>query len=99
MRRIWKMTYNVVVGLALIGASTSEPADSAKDEEGFMPLFNEKDLTGWTGDTVGHRFKDGILMADPRGNLYTEAQYSDFILRFEFKLTPGANNGIVIIRK
>jgi hypothetical protein len=30
------------------------------------------------------------------GNLYTEREYGDFELRFEFKLTPGANNGIAI---
>ena len=30
------------------------------------------------------------------GNLYTEREYADFVLRFDFKLTPGANNGIGI---
>ena len=28
------------------------------------------------------------------GNLYTKNEYSDFVYRFEFQLTPGANNGI-----
>jgi len=31
-----------------------------------------------------------------KGNLFTEKQYSNFILRFEFQLTPGANNGLGI---
>ena len=30
------------------------------------------------------------------GNLYTAEEYSDFIFRFDFKLTPGANNGLGI---
>ena len=30
------------------------------------------------------------------GNLYTEKEYSDFIYRFEFQLTPAANNGLGI---
>ncbi len=30
------------------------------------------------------------------GNLYTEKEYADFVLRFEFRLTPAANNGIGI---
>lgn len=30
------------------------------------------------------------------GNLFTEKEYGDFILRFEFQLTPGANNGLGI---
>ena len=30
------------------------------------------------------------------GNLFTEREYGDFVLQFEFKLTPGANNGLGI---
>ncbi len=30
------------------------------------------------------------------GNLFTVDQYSDFILKFEFQLTPGGNNGLGI---
>jgi len=30
------------------------------------------------------------------GNLFTQKEYSDFIFRFEFQLTPGANNGLGI---
>jgi hypothetical protein len=30
------------------------------------------------------------------GNMLTEREYRDFILRFEFQLTPGANSGIGI---
>jgi len=96
MRGIFWSMGIIIVGLAFTGASGIESAVSGEDEEGFVPLFNEKDLTGWTGDMTGYRFQDGILVADPHGNLYTEAEYGDFVLRFEFKLTPGANNGIGI---
>lgn len=71
-------------------------ASGGQTDDGFLPLFNGIDLSGWTGDTAGYRFEDDILIADPKGNLYTEAEYGDFVLRFEFKLTPGANNGIGI---
>ena len=30
------------------------------------------------------------------GNLYTKKEYANFVYRFEFQLTPGANNGIGI---
>jgi hypothetical protein len=73
------------------------------DAEGFIPLFNGKDLTGWIGDTVSYFAEDGkIVCGKPGrvskgpGNLYTNREFSDFILRFEFKLTPGANNGLGI---
>lgn len=72
-----------------------------EDEEraaGFVPLFNGMDLSGWTGDAKGYVVENGTLVVVPEsgGNLYTEKEYADFDLRFEFKLTPGANNGIGI---
>jgi len=69
-------------------------------QEGFVSLFNGQDLTGWTGGSKGYLVRDGLLIVDPLagsgnlGNLYTEQEYGDFIFRFEFRLTPGANNGI-----
>ena len=64
--------------------------------EGFISLFSGKDLTGWTGDTKGYVVEDGRIICQPGGNVYTESEYGDFVFRFEFKLTPGANNGLGI---
>jgi len=68
------------------------------DAEGFSPLFNGKDLTGWVGATKGYVVENGVLVcpADRGGNLFTDREFADFVLRFEFKLTPGANNGLGI---
>jgi hypothetical protein len=76
-------------------------------ENGFTSLFNGKDLTGWVYGTrrgapnksgKGYQVENGVLFTtkDDGGNLFTEKEYSDFILRFEFKLTENANNGIGI---
>jgi hypothetical protein len=78
------------------GAAAEESAGAPGDEAGFVPLFNGVDLSGWKGDIWGYKVEDGVISAKPLGNLYTEAEYGDFILRFEFKLTAGANNGIGI---
>ncbi len=67
--------------------------------DGFKLLFNGKDLRGWQGNTKGYVVKDGTIVVEPKlggGNLYTTQEYGDFIMRFEFKLTPGANNGLGI---
>ncbi|MFH1884912.1 MAG: DUF1080 domain-containing protein [Planctomycetota bacterium] len=67
--------------------------------DGFKLLFNGKDLAGWQGNTKGYVVKDGTIVVEPElggGNLYTAQEYGDFIMRFEFKLTPGANNGLGI---
>jgi len=67
--------------------------------DGFKLLFKGKDLAGWQGNTKGYVVKDGTIVVEPKlggGNLYTAQEYGDFIMRFEFKLTPGANNGLGI---
>lgn len=73
----------------------------ALGEEGFEPLFDGSTLDGWVllgqhGD--GYVPKDGKLIC-PRGsggNLLSSAEYADFVLRFEFKLESGSNNGLCI---
>ena len=68
-------------------------------EEGFSPLFNGRDLEGWTGGGGGYAAEDGKIVVHPErggGNLYTTKEYTDFVLRFDFKLTPAANNGLGI---
>jgi hypothetical protein len=62
----------------------------------WRPLFNGRDLAGWTGDTRGYVPENGNLVCRPGGNVYTEQEFADFRLSFEFKLTPGANNGLGI---
>jgi hypothetical protein len=69
--------------------------------EGFKPLFNGKNFQGWVGNTVDYQVENGeIVLNDDNGpshgNLYTEGEYKDFVYRFEFQLTPGANNGLGI---
>jgi|SRR5689334_4230666 3-keto-disaccharide hydrolase len=76
-------------------------AACAADEPGFTPIFNGKDLTGWTirGQYgPGYVVEDGKIVcpSDGGGNLFTEKEYSNFVLRFEFKLEEGSNNGIGI---
>jgi hypothetical protein len=68
--------------------------------EGFVPLFNGMNMNGWTGNLTDYIPEGGVIKCIPanrgHGNLYTERDYSDFVLRFEFKLTPAANNGLGI---
>ncbi len=68
--------------------------------EGFTALFNGSNLDGWQGNKTDYVVEDGEIVIRPKrgghGNLFTEKEYSDFNFRFEFKLTPGANNGLGI---
>lgn len=71
-----------------------------ESDQGFTPLFNGKNLDGWVGNKTSYQAKEGMIVIEPQGggggNLFTEKEYGDFVLRFEFQLTPGANNGLGI---
>lgn len=79
--------------LPLAAAAQDKPTD-----EGFTALFDGQTLEGWQGGKDGYLIKDQAIVSQPKGsgNLYTAKEYGDFHLKFEFKLTPGANNGIGI---
>jgi HEAT repeat protein len=68
--------------------------------QGFTALFNGRNLDNWVGDKQSYTAEDGMIVIKPAGdsggNLYTEKEFSDFVFRFEFQLTPAANNGIGI---
>jgi hypothetical protein len=69
--------------------------------DGFTPIFDGKTLNGWTLVNKagrGYVAQNGVLTcpADGGGNLFTEKEYADFVLRFEFQLSPGGNNGVAI---
>lgn len=70
-------------------------------DKGFTSLFDGKDLAGWTlvgGHGPGYVVEKGVLVCpeDGGGNLLTDKDYANFVFRFEFKLTPGGNNGVGI---
>lgn len=87
------------VCLTLAFVAPSLAVDPAA-EEGFASLFDGKTLAGWQAKGDSYIVKDGAILCNPKGqgggNLYTEKEYGDFHLKFEFKLVPGANNGIGI---
>ena len=81
-----------------IGGDEANKLLRATDPEGFKSVFNGKDLTGWAGATDAYRVTDSAIecLRGKGGTLYTEKEFADFIVRFEFKLPPGANNGLAI---
>jgi hypothetical protein len=70
-------------------------------EPGFEPLFDGKTLNGWILKRPvgpGYIVQDGLLVCpeDGGGNLFTEREYANFVLRLEYRLSPGGNNGVGI---
>jgi hypothetical protein len=93
------------VALALVvlplGPLAGRAPRAVPAEEGFTPLFNGKDLTGWKvigGQPDSWQVVDGLLVCAGKGGgwLGTEKQYADFELRLEYRLPPGGNSGVYL---
>lgn len=70
---------------------------------GLKPIFNGKDLTGWSflkdekrANSKAEVTKDGELhLTDGPGDLQTEAKYADFVLQLDCKTNgEGLNSGV-----
>ncbi len=107
MRRLVSFSSAIALSLSLTPALVAQTrgGDTAavtQAEAGFVPLFDGKTLNGWTlvgGRGEGYGVKDGVLYCAKGGGgkLITDKEYSDYVLRFEFKMPPeGSNNGLGI---
>jgi type 1 glutamine amidotransferase len=75
---------------------------AAADEDGFKPIFNGKDLTGWDADTTFWSVQDGVIHGEctpekqPKHNtfcIWRDGEVDDFELKARFKIV-GGNSGI-----
>lgn len=91
----------MVLGLSM-ALAVSVSRTTAEESEGFHPLFNGKDLTGWVtpedkslftvedGEIVGHT---GETPLKKNEFLVTDKEYGDFVLKVKVKIRNG-NSGI-----
>ncbi len=73
----------------------------ADAEAGFVSLFDGRTLAGWQAPAKPENrylVRDGLLTVpvETGGNLVTEKQYANFVLRFEYRIEAGGNCGIGI---
>jgi hypothetical protein len=83
-----------VLALAIVHAANAAPL-----ENGYVSLFNGRDLTGWQQVGKGAwEITSGELISASTGHtwLHTTRQYRDFVLRLEYNMAEGGNSGIFI---
>lgn len=70
----------------------------AADKDGFKSVFNGRDFEGWAGPVENYEVVDGAIQCKKGkgGTIHTKEEYGDFIVRLEFKVPPGGNNGLAI---
>ena len=102
-RRFRSASALICCGLASL-ALASTPA-TADDEDGFAPLFNGKDLSGWRGDETFWRVEDGTVIGESTTDnpckentflVWDQGEVDNFELRVQFRITgtDAANSGI-----
>ena len=81
-----------------IGSSESNQLLRGADSAEFTPVFNGRDFTGWAGPVDNYEVKENAIVCKPKmgGTIYTQDVFTNFVVRFEFKLPPGGNNGLAI---
>jgi len=74
------------------------PVMSESEEKGFKSIFNGKDFAGWSGPLDNYQIVDGAIQCKKGkgGTIFTKEVYADFVVRFEFKIPPGGNNGLAL---
>lgn len=71
---------------------------TAADKDGFKSVFNGKDFEGWAGPVENYEVVDGAIQCKKGkgGTIHTKEEYGNFVVRLEFKVPPGGNNGLAI---
>jgi type 1 glutamine amidotransferase len=88
--------------LMLLAMGSLVCAQNQANEDGWISLFNGKDLTGWkvNEDTGTFSFKDGAIVANgPRSHLFyvgpvNNADFKDFEYKVDVMTEPGSNGGL-----
>ena len=90
----------LMVFILAVGCATAV----CKTQDGFVPIFNGKDLAGWqgiNGNTSSYYAQNGELVCSETGkvHIFTTRAYTNFVLRLEIKMDPGGNNGVGVRTK
>lgn len=106
-----RLLKSLPLGLRILAwlACLAWPAVSlAADEAGWTPLFNGRDLSGWTTflDPTKKvkpeqvwQVKDGVIICQgrPAGYLLSEGEYENYVLEFEWRWGgQGGNSGCFV---
>jgi hypothetical protein len=81
-----------------IGSEEATRILRSHEDAGFQSIFNGRDFQGWTGPLDNYEVVAGAIRCKPGkgGTIHTVEQFSDFVVRLEFQLPPGGNNGLAI---
>jgi Domain of Unknown Function (DUF1080) len=92
----------VVTAMLAAQAATVSRVSPDEQQDGFIALFDGRSLSGWQTRGLGPEIgawivRDGILTHTPGDSwIATDATYTDFVLRLEYRTGPGSDSGIFL---
>jgi len=102
---VWCVAAALVLGLGATALMAAEE-EWKPQGDGWVQLFNGKDLTGWKfkgGTNASWKAEDGVLAnikpeeKGKRGvDIFTEQTFRNFQLHIEFKVPKGGNSGVYL---
>ena len=103
-----KLVHGILVALIALAALDAATSAYGQTPDGFTPLFDRKDLTGWKvpeGDNGHWKVIDGVIDYDAQSEatgdkcLWSEREFGDFVLRVDWRIkeTPYINPNVPII--
>ena len=86
----------LIAVVILVTVSVTWISGEEKKDDGYVSLFNGKDLTGWKASENGKFTVEDecIVVRGKRAHLFTTRKYNNFDFKCEIKTEPGANSGI-----
>lgn len=84
----------IMLALVAVQAAGTALAQSKASQPAWQPLFDGKDLSGWTCKPGSWTVEKGELVCHGGSYIWTEQQYGDFVLELDFKIPPGGNSGV-----
>ena len=97
-----KISDRTLLAVVLVLFCAATPHLCAQEAQGFRPLFNGKDLSGWVvmhGAESAWTVDDGVLSSDapPKCWLRTTDEFVNYVLRLEWRLVgPESNSGVFL---
>jgi len=98
----WWASGGMACLVVLVGLMGLRAAD--KDDDGFVPMFNGKDLSGWKTEGNWVVQENGVVALKPRPGekgwqryksyIWAEKQYGDFVIDLEYKYEEKGNSGL-----
>ena len=81
-----------------IGNKEATEILARRDARAFKTIFNGRNLEDWAGNLEAVEAKAGVLLwrAGQKGTVYWNRVLTDFVVRVEFVVPPGGNNGLAL---